>query len=115
MGAKNPRSLARVVRQLLISDEIRTTEFMCGVERSPKKGRLGVRQQCVCQVYADLANTDQDLTDGLRDRLNAMAARNATLSSNTAHRPIFFQSVTGGAGVSTALGAVTSVPSSTWA
>ena len=76
MGAKNPRSLTRVVTQLLLSDEIRLTEFMRRVERSRKT-----------------ADSDQGLTAGLRNKLKAMAARNSTLSNSTAHRPSFFQSV----------------------
>ena len=32
----------------------------------------------------------QDLTEGLRNKLNAIAARNKTLSNNTAHKPNLF-------------------------
>ena len=39
------------------------------------------------------ASHSQELVGGLRNRLNAIAPRNTTLSNNTAHKPIFFQLV----------------------
>ncbi|MNY00825.1 hypothetical protein D3C86_1333340 [compost metagenome] len=51
------------------------------------------------------------MTGGLRSRLNAIAARNNTLSSNTAHRPNFFQSVPTATGTVAAVEAVTTPPS----
>ncbi|MNF05241.1 hypothetical protein D3C80_2049250 [compost metagenome] len=39
------------------------------------------------------ASHSQGLAGGLRSKLNAIAARNSTLSNNTPHNPNFFQFV----------------------
>ena len=53
------------------------------------------------------------LTGGLRNKLNAIAARNNTLNSNTAHNPNFFQLVSVVAAVVTVDAGVATAPPST--
>ena len=53
----------------------------------------------------------QVLAEGLRSKLNAIAAKNKTLSNNTAHRPNFFQWVPDAAGAAETAGVTTAPPS----
>src|ERR1700759_3230396 len=67
--------------------------------------------ELACQRRARSASHSQELVGGLRNRLAAIAPRKTTLTSNTAHRPIFFQLVSATAAVvAGALGVATTSP-----